>query len=181
MLNITHYQRNANQKHNEVQLHASQDGCHPKLFLVYWSKPEMQWTFPLVLLLQCLIGFGLLYFYFHSFLCISWFPFWFLPWFDGYSEVCYLVSICLFFFFIFFLCNWDLVLLHCGQKRWLEWLQIVLNLSKLDLWPGWDLFWRSFCVHLRKRWNWMFWGEIFYRYQLCPAGSLSHLKFVFPC
>ena len=32
MLNITHYQRNANQNHNEVPLHASQDGCYPKLY-----------------------------------------------------------------------------------------------------------------------------------------------------
>ena len=31
MLNITHYQRNANQNHNEVPLHASQDGCYPSL------------------------------------------------------------------------------------------------------------------------------------------------------
>ena len=31
MLNITHYQRNANQNHNEVPLHASQDGCCPKV------------------------------------------------------------------------------------------------------------------------------------------------------
>ena len=31
MLNITHYQRNANQNHNEVSLHASQDGCYPSL------------------------------------------------------------------------------------------------------------------------------------------------------
>ena len=30
MLNITHYQRNANQNHNEVPLHTSQDGCYPK-------------------------------------------------------------------------------------------------------------------------------------------------------
>ena len=30
MLNITHYQRNANQNHNEVPLHACQDGCYPK-------------------------------------------------------------------------------------------------------------------------------------------------------
>ena len=29
MINITHYQRNANQNHNEVPLHASQDGCYP--------------------------------------------------------------------------------------------------------------------------------------------------------
>ena len=30
MLNITHYQRKANQNHNEVPLHASQDDCYPK-------------------------------------------------------------------------------------------------------------------------------------------------------
>ena len=32
MLNITHYQRNANQKLNEVPLHASQNGCYPKVY-----------------------------------------------------------------------------------------------------------------------------------------------------
>ena len=32
MLNITHYQRNANQNHNGVPLHASQDGCYPKVY-----------------------------------------------------------------------------------------------------------------------------------------------------
>ena len=32
MLNITHYQRNVNQNHNEVPLHASQDGCYPKVY-----------------------------------------------------------------------------------------------------------------------------------------------------
>ena len=31
MLNITHYQRNANQNLNEVPLHASQDGCYLRL------------------------------------------------------------------------------------------------------------------------------------------------------
>ena len=30
MLNITHYQRNVNQDHNEVPLHTSQNGCDPK-------------------------------------------------------------------------------------------------------------------------------------------------------
>jgi len=29
MLNITHYQRNANQNHSEVPFHASQNGCYP--------------------------------------------------------------------------------------------------------------------------------------------------------
>ena len=32
MLNITHYQRNANQNHNEVPLHTSQNGCYPKVY-----------------------------------------------------------------------------------------------------------------------------------------------------
>ena len=31
MLNITHYQRNAYQTHNEVPYHASQDGHYPKV------------------------------------------------------------------------------------------------------------------------------------------------------
>ena len=30
MFNITHYQRNADQNHNEVPFHASQNGCNPK-------------------------------------------------------------------------------------------------------------------------------------------------------
>ena len=39
-------------------------------FLVSWARPVMLWIFPLALLLQCPIGFGLLCFHFHSFLCI---------------------------------------------------------------------------------------------------------------
>ena len=31
MLNITHYQRNANQNHSEVPFHA-QNGCYPKVY-----------------------------------------------------------------------------------------------------------------------------------------------------
>ena len=64
-------------------------------FLVSWGRLVMLWIFPLALLLQCPIGFGLLCFHFHSFLCIFLFLFWFLLWFVGYSEVCCLASICL--------------------------------------------------------------------------------------
>ena len=32
MLNITRYQRNAKQNHNEVPLHTSQDDCYPKVY-----------------------------------------------------------------------------------------------------------------------------------------------------
>ena len=32
MLNITHYQRNANQNHNEVPFHTSQNGSDPKVY-----------------------------------------------------------------------------------------------------------------------------------------------------
>ena len=41
MLNITHYQRNANQKPNEVPLHASQNGCDPRVCKQY--KLERVW------------------------------------------------------------------------------------------------------------------------------------------
>ena len=32
MLNITHYQRNANQDHNDVPFHTSQNGYDPKVY-----------------------------------------------------------------------------------------------------------------------------------------------------
>ena len=32
MLSITYYQRNANQNHNEVLFHASQNGCDPEVY-----------------------------------------------------------------------------------------------------------------------------------------------------
>ena len=32
MLNITHYQRNANENHNEVPFHTSQNGSDPKVY-----------------------------------------------------------------------------------------------------------------------------------------------------
>ena len=34
MLNIIHYQRNANQNHNEVSSHTSQNGCHQKVYTI---------------------------------------------------------------------------------------------------------------------------------------------------
>ena len=36
MLNITHYQRNANQNHYEVPFHTSQNGCDPKVYNKCW-------------------------------------------------------------------------------------------------------------------------------------------------
>ena len=43
MLNITHYQRNANQDHNEVPFHTSQNGSDPNVYKQYmlervWRK-----------------------------------------------------------------------------------------------------------------------------------------------
>ena len=32
MLNITHYQRNADQNHSEVPFYAGQNGCYPKVY-----------------------------------------------------------------------------------------------------------------------------------------------------
>ena len=59
-------------------------------------------------------------------------------------------------------------------------ISVFLNLPRPDLWPRmWS--WRMFCVHLRKKWNLLFWGEMSYRYQLGLTGPLYHLKFMFPC
>ena len=38
MLNITHYQRNANQDHSEVPFHTSQNGCDPKKVIFFKKK-----------------------------------------------------------------------------------------------------------------------------------------------
>ena len=37
MLNITHYQRNANQNHNEVPLHTSQMTAIQK-YIIFWNS-----------------------------------------------------------------------------------------------------------------------------------------------
>ena len=51
MLNITHYQRNANQNHNEVPSHTGQNGCYQK---VYKQMLERVWRKgnPLTLLVR---------------------------------------------------------------------------------------------------------------------------------
>ena len=46
MLNITHYQRNANQNHNEVSSHSGQNGCYQKVYKQYmlervWIKENL--------------------------------------------------------------------------------------------------------------------------------------------
>ena len=51
MLNITHYQRNANQNHNEVPLHASQDGCYPKVYKQQMLERVWRKGIPLTLLM----------------------------------------------------------------------------------------------------------------------------------
>ena len=69
--------------------------------------------------------------------------------------------------------------MHCAQRRWLEWFHFFWIFQDKIYGPGCDLFWRRFRVHLRKRWNWLFWGEMSYRYQLGLAGPLCHFFFSF--
>ena len=62
MLNITHYQRNANQNHYEVPFHSSQNGCDPKVykldavimddFLFFFSLTCIFWTSQVVLVVK---------------------------------------------------------------------------------------------------------------------------------
>ena len=50
MLNITHYQRNANQNHYEVPFHTSQNGCDPKVYKQYMLEMVWRKENPLTLL-----------------------------------------------------------------------------------------------------------------------------------
>jgi len=50
MLNITYYQRNANQNHNEVLFHASQNGCDPEVYKQYMLERTWRKGNPLTLL-----------------------------------------------------------------------------------------------------------------------------------
>ena len=53
MLNITHYQRNANQDQNEEPFHTSQNGCDPKVSSnKYWRGCGEKGTNPLKLLVE---------------------------------------------------------------------------------------------------------------------------------
>ena len=50
MLNITHYQRNANQNHNEVSPYTDQNGCDPKVYKQQMLERERRKENPLTLL-----------------------------------------------------------------------------------------------------------------------------------
>ena len=50
MLNITHYQINAYQNYNEVPLHASQNGCYPKVYKQEMLERVWRKGNPLILL-----------------------------------------------------------------------------------------------------------------------------------
>ena len=50
MLNITHYQRNANQNHNEVKSHNGRNGCYQKVYKQYMLERVQRKGNPLTLL-----------------------------------------------------------------------------------------------------------------------------------
>ena len=52
MLNITHYQRNANQDHNEVPFHTSQNGYDPKVYKQLMLERVWRKVNPLTLLVE---------------------------------------------------------------------------------------------------------------------------------
>ena len=56
MFNITNYQRNANQNHNKVSFHSSQNGHHLKNLQTINAKDGMQKRDPLSLLVGIYIG-----------------------------------------------------------------------------------------------------------------------------
>ena len=56
MLNITHYQRNANQNHNEVSSHTGQNGCHQKVYKIKILERVWRKGNPLILLVGMQTG-----------------------------------------------------------------------------------------------------------------------------
>ena len=152
-------------------------------FLVSWGKLVLLGTFPLALLLLSPIGFELLCFHFHSFLYIFLFLFLFLLYFFFWLFRSVLFSLHMFVFLTdFFPLSLTSNLITLWSEKRLEMISVCLNLPRLDLRPRmWSILEKIFCVHLRKRWNSLFWGEMSYRYQLGLTGPLHHLKFVFPC
>ena len=52
MLNITHYQRNANQNHNEVSSHTSQNDQLQKVYKQYMLEQVWRKGNPLILLVE---------------------------------------------------------------------------------------------------------------------------------
>ena len=86
----------------QVPLHVKLD-CLFELLLVYWVSPVMLWIFLLGLLSRCPEDFGLLCPVFHVFQGI----FWFLPW-SHFCPIhclitCYVASMSLCVFSVFFL------------------------------------------------------------------------------
>ena len=67
------------------------------------------------------------------------------------------------FLIVFFFCSWHLILPRYDQKRYLKWFPFFLTYQGQIYGPGCVLSWRMFHVHLRKRWNSFFWGEMSYR------------------
>ena len=51
MLNITHYQRNANQNNNEIPSHAGQNGCSTKVYKQIMLERVLRKGNPLTLLM----------------------------------------------------------------------------------------------------------------------------------
>ena len=56
MLNITHYQRNANQNHSEVPSHVSQNGCYQKVYKQHILERVWRKRNPLTLLVGMQTG-----------------------------------------------------------------------------------------------------------------------------
>ena len=56
MIRLTHYQGNANQNHNEVSSHATQNGCHQKVYKQYMLERVWRKGNPLIHSLHSLVG-----------------------------------------------------------------------------------------------------------------------------
>ena len=119
-------------------------------FSCFWGKLVLLWTFPLPRVFLNPIGVVLSCFHFHLFLCI----FWFLK---VSSVICWLFRRVLFtlhmfvFLIVFSPCSWQLILLHCDQKRCLKWFNFFFKFTKVDLCPRiWSILENVLCALEKK-------------------------------
>lgn len=104
-------------------------------FFFFWGRTILLWTSLWELLLLHPIDFVILCFHFPLSQGIFQFLLRFHFWLISFLVACCLASTYLFFSHFSF-CNWFLVSLCCDWKKMLHITSFLLNLLRLDFWPG---------------------------------------------
>ena len=102
------------------------------------------------------------------------------------SLICWLFRSMLFTLYmleilIIFSSNLYLILLHCDQKRYLQWFHFFFNLPRLDLWPKmWPILEKVPCV-LEKKVKFIVLGWNVLKISISSNWSILSFKACVPC